>query len=214
MFTGIIEEVGSVRELRSGTAGARISIGCLLIPADLKIGDSVAVNGVCLTVVHVGSDVFSCDLSLETLSRSSLSRVRPSSAVNLERALPVGGRLGGHFVLGHVDGMGTLASSAPSGDGWLMEFSFPGELERYLVHKGSVAVDGISLTLAWLGEKSFKVAVIPHTFKATNLRHLKPGSPVNLEVDILGRYFERFIRLGLAGQLREEKDWIALLGED
>ena len=163
----------------------------------MKIGDSIAVNGVCLTAVRVGEEFFACDLSMETLQRSSLRHARQQTIVNLERPMVLGGRLGGHLVQGHVDGVGELISAIPGGDGIDLRISYPAELQRYLIHKGSVAVDGISLTVASLQNGSFAVAAIPHTFKATNLKFLKSGDPVNLEVDILGKYFERFFRLGL-----------------
>jgi riboflavin synthase len=197
LFTGIIEETGTLNELQAGNQTATIAIGARIIPPTLRIGDSIAVNGVCLTAVRVGEESFACDLSLETLQRSSLRRARPQTVVNLERPMTLGDRLGGHLVQGHVDGVGELISAIPSGDGIDLRISYPAELERYLVYKGSVAVDGISLTVASLQSESFVVAAIPHTFRATNLRFLKPGDPVNLEADILGKYFERFFMLGL-----------------
>lgn len=198
MFTGIIEEIGRIRTIRRGYQGTSLVVTATRIAPSLKIGESVAVNGVCLTTTQQRADTFSCDLSSETLSRSSLKQAKEGMYVNLERPLQVGGRLGGHMVQGHVDGMSNLVSSAKSGEGQVMEFSFPRELERYLVHKGSIAVDGISLTIASLDRQSFKVAVIPHTIQATNLQYLKIGDPVNLEVDLLGKYFERFFQLGLS----------------
>jgi riboflavin synthase len=202
VFTGIIEEVGTVGAIRTGPQGATLTIRAPHIGPSVKIGESVAVNGVCLTAARVMGDEFTCDLSVETLRRSSLRQVRAGAIVNLERALALGDRLGGHMVQGHVDGVGNLASSVPSGEGWDMEFTFPQELERFLVQKGSIAVDGISLTIASLGNRSFKVAVIPHTYRASNLGRLKIGDPVNLETDLLGKYFERFIQLGLVGAKR------------
>lgn len=197
LFTGIVEETGIIRGLQAGNQGAVLTIGAKIIPSTMKIGDSVAVNGVCLTVVRADEESFTCDLSMETLQRSSLRRARQQTIVNLERPMILGGRLGGHLVQGHVDGVGELISAVPSGDGIDLRISYPAELERYLVYKGSVAVDGISLTVASLQAGSFTIAAIPHTFKATNLKFLKPGDPINLEVDILGKYFERFFGLGL-----------------
>lgn len=213
MFTGIIEEVGGIRALRRGYQGAGMVIAAERISGSLKTGDSVSVNGVCLTVTRQDDRTFSCDLSAETLARSSFQRAREGTPVNLERPVMVGGRLGGHIVQGHVDGVGRLVESVASGDGQVTEISYPRELARYLVHKGSVAVDGISLTIAELGAGSFKVAVIPHTWQSTNLRSLPPGSPVNLEVDPLGKYFERFFQLGLVHGRPDESKWSALLGE-
>lgn len=167
------------------------------IASDLNVGDSVAVNGVCLTVVHHTDNAFACDLSSETLARSSLGRARTGTPVNLERALQVGSRMGGHFVQGHVDGIGVLRYSVPSGQGSVITFEYPRQLERYVVSKGSIAVDGISLTIARLAGNRFDVAVIPHTLQATNLGSLRAGDCVNLEADLLAKYFERFFQLGL-----------------
>jgi riboflavin synthase len=197
LFTGIIEETGIIRSLRPTFAGATLHVEAGRIAPALKAGDSVAVNGVCLTAVGSKGKGFSCDLSAETLRCSTLGRAKEGMVVNLERPLGVGDRLGGHIVQGHVDGVGRLVSSAPSGEGVEMEFSIPAELERYLVNKGSVAVDGISLTVASLKKNTFVVAIIPHTYRVTNLRCLRPGDAVNLEGDILAKYFERFFQLGL-----------------
>jgi riboflavin synthase len=197
MFTGIVEELGEIEDLRVAAEGAVLTIAARGVAAGLRAGDSIACNGVCLTVVETDGKSFRCDLSAETLRRTSFGAARCGSGVNLERPLEAGGRIGGHFVLGHVDGVGSLAESRPCGEGRTMSFAFPRDLERYLVWKGSIAVDGISLTIAELGVESFSVAVIPHTLGVTNLRDLAPGDPVNLEVDILGKYFERFFVLGL-----------------
>lgn len=196
MFTGIIEETGVIRTWKSAPKGAELVVSAAKVLADMKIGDSIAVNGVCLTVTSCSGKNFTCDVSSESIARTSFAKLGPGAMVNLERPLAVGSRMGGHFVLGHVDGMGTLISAARSGEGSMMIFGFPSELERYLVYKGSIAVDGISLTLASLESDSFTVAVIPQTLKTTTLGRLKPGDPVNLEVDVLGKYIERFFRLG------------------
>jgi riboflavin synthase len=200
MFTGIVEETGTVQHLSIASQGATLAIaGASIIPG-MKPGDSVAVNGVCLTVTECDSGMFSCDLSAETLERTTLCCLTPGLAVNLERPLALGDRLGGHFVMGHVDAVGSLISSKPSGEGSIMVFGYPAELERYLVYKGSVAIDGISLTIASLRQRCFSVAIIPHTLDATNLRDLRPGASVNLEVDLLGKYLERFFQLGHTGK--------------
>jgi riboflavin synthase len=199
LFTGIIEETGQVRSYRAKAPGAVISIEAPGIAASLKLGASIAVNGVCLTVIENNGRCFSCDLSAETLRRSTLDQVREGLAVNLERPLAVGDRLGGHIVQGHVDGIGKLLSAVPGGEGAEMEFAVPPDFERYLILKGSVAVDGISLTVAALKKGTFLVAVIPHTLRETNLHFLKVGDRVNLEADILAKYFERFFQLGLIG---------------
>ena len=198
MFTGIIEEIGTIQEIRFMHEGAVIIIAAAEILPGLKIGDSVSVNGVCLTVTSVGTGSFSCDISAETLRLSSFKKAKQGLTVNLERSLMLGGRLGGHIVLGHVDSVGRLLGRVPSGKGYELSFYFPRELERYLVYKGSIAVDGVSLTIASLEKESFTIAAIPLTLEATNLNQLKVGDPVNLEVDILGKYFERFFQLGIA----------------
>ncbi len=198
MFTGIIEEIGIIKELRFLSAGATIVLSALRIAPHLKIGDSVSVDGVCLTATRVGADSFSCDISAETLRVSCFREAKPGRQVNLERSLMLGDRLGGHLVQGHVDGLGRLAAKKPSGQGYEMSFEFPRALERYLIYKGSIAVNGISLTIAALGRDSFSIAVIPHTYESTNLSRLKLGDAVNLEVDVLGKYFERFFQLGVA----------------
>ncbi len=197
MFTGIIEEIGTIQELRLSGDGAMLSIGARITPPSLKIGDSIAVNGVCLTATHASNGSFSCDISAETLRLSSFKQARQGARVNLERSLTLGDRLGGHFVQGHVDGVGRLVAKNRSGEGWEMSFDFPHELERFLVYKGSITVDGISLTISSLGKNTFSVAVIPHTLESTNFNQLGIGDLVNLETDILGKYFERFFQLGL-----------------
>ncbi len=206
MFTGIIEETGRILDIRSAHRGARLTVRAETVASGLKMGDSVAVNGVCLTVVQTGEGSFSCDLSAETLDRTSFKGVTEGTAVNLERALEVGGRLGGHFVMGHVDGTGVFGGSKPAGDGGAVAtIEYPRDLGRYLVHKGSVAVDGISLTIASLGESNFTVAVIPYTLENTNLGSLRRGDRVNLEVDILGRYIARIIELD--GAAAKDSKW-------
>ncbi len=198
MFTGIIEETGHVLDLHPREEGAVIKVAAKLVSPSLKIGDSVAVNGVCLTTIHNDAESFTCELSAETFRRTSYKYARQGTKVNVERPIMVGGRLGGHFVQGHVDGVGRLIARVPSGDCVEMTFSFPPELERYLVYKGSIAVDGISLTISSLSKSSFTVAIIPHTVEVTNLKFLGSDHPVNLEVDILGKYVERFFQLGLS----------------
>lgn len=197
LFTGIIEETGRVESIQRASHGATVAIISQRIAPSLTSGDSVAANGVCLTVIRSSGVSFSCQLSSETLARTSFGQLREGMLVNLERPLAVGSRLGGHFVQGHVDGIGTLAEVTPSGEGSVIQIEFSRELERYLVYKGSIAVDGISLTIASLETSSFTAAVIAHTLQATNLRSLRVGDVVNLEVDVLGKYVERFLQLGL-----------------
>jgi riboflavin synthase len=210
VFTGIIEEVGAIQDLRIAAEGAKITVAAREILSGLKIGDSVSVNGVCLTATRLDSGSFLCDISAETLRLSNFKSAKQGARVNLERSLMVGDRLGGHFVLGHVDGIGRLISKTASGPGFVMTFGYPRELERYLVYKGSIAINGISLTIASLDQSALSVAVIPHTFESTNLRESSGGDPVNLEVDVLGRYFERFFQLGL---LQREKSGSGLTSE-
>jgi len=197
VFTGIIEELGIMQELRIGGESAKITIGAHQVLAELKIGDSIAVNGVCLTVTQLYPASFQCDISAETLRLSSFKLARHGTRVNLERSLALGDRLGGHIVLGHVDGVGKMIAKTASGPGYVITFAFPVELERYLVYKGSVSINGVSLTIASLEKSTLSVAVIPHTYEETNLADLGAGDPVNIEVDVLGRYFERFFQLGL-----------------
>lgn len=194
MFTGIIEEVGSVVALEPREAGSRISLRAPLVAGDIRAGDSISVNGVCLTAVEPSREGFSADVSPETLRRSSLASLRPGSKVNLERALAAGGRLGGHIVQGHVDGVGAIESLERLGGGnWWLSVAVPADLERYFVFKGSVAIDGISLTIAAVDPGRIAVAVIPHTYAHTNLQEKRPGDPVNLETDVLAKYVEKML---------------------
>lgn len=195
MFTGIIEELGKVAALDQRSEGARIRIDARTVTADTEDGDSIAVNGVCLTAVDVNAEGFSADISPETLERTTLGNLQPGSRVNLERAVTPGTRLGGHIVQGHVDGRGTLISAERSGDFYTVRIGFPPELARYFVFKGSVAVEGISLTVAALDKDSFDIAVIPKTWQLTNLSTIKPGDAVNLEADIIAKYVERMLSM-------------------
>ena len=189
MFSGIVEAIGRVREAAKSGAGTRLAIEA---PFEaLVLGESICVSGVCLTVVDISRGGFDVDVSLETLRRSKLSRLHSGSAVNLERSLRLGDRLSGHLVFGHVDGVGTLASSTPDGDSLLCRFAAPETVARYLVEKGSVAVDGVSLTVFRCDDRGFSVAVIPHTAQVTTLGGLQPGDEVNLESDMIARYVEK-----------------------
>ena len=195
MFTGIIEELGTVASLETREDGARIHISAPLVTNDSKDGDSISVNGVCLTALDVSTDGFFADLSQETLDRSTLGNLKEGSRVNLERAVTPATRLGGHLVQGHVDGRGTFISAHQNGDFYTVRINYPPELARYFVYKGSVAVEGISLTIALLGDTFFDIAVIPKTWQLTNLATLKPGDAVNLEVDVIAKYVERLMSL-------------------
>ncbi len=195
MFTGIIEETGTVASLERHAAGARLQIRADVVMPDLQIGGSIAVNGVCLTAIGIAGTSFAADLSPETLAVTNLSSLRPGDVVNLERPLLPSSRLSGHFVQGHVDGAGEFVSLEPVGDGnWWLRIRVPRELLRYFVYKGSIAIDGISLTLASVEGDVIGVAVIPHTYQATSLGRLKPGSHVNLECDVIAKHVERLLQ--------------------
>jgi riboflavin synthase len=199
MFTGIIEELGSVSSCEIRKRGARILIAATLVTSDTKEGDSIAVNGVCLTALNVRRDGFVADVSQETLDRSTLGSLSKGSPVNLERSVTPATRLGGHIVQGHVDGRGTFISAKPEGEFFTVRIGFPHDLARYFVQKGSVAVEGISLTIASLDADTFDIAVIPKTWERTNLSTLYAGDPVNLEVDVIAKYVERMLNASVAG---------------
>lgn len=193
MFTGIIEELGRIASLETLEQGMRLNIACSTVLSDTNDGDSIAVNGVCLTALNISSDSFSADLSPETLDRSTLGRLTVGSPVNLERAVTPQTRLGGHIVQGHVDARGTFLGAIDEGEFWTVHIGFPPEVSRYMVEKGSIAVEGISLTIAHLNDDHFDIAIIPKTWEVTNLSSLKPGDPVNLEVDVIAKYVERMM---------------------
>jgi riboflavin synthase len=193
MFTGIIEELGRVASLEPLEQGKRLIISCQIVTKGSQNGDSIAVNGVCLTALNITSNSFSADISPETLLRTTLGGLEPGSPVNLERAVTPSTRLGGHIVQGHVDARGTFLSAEDQGDFRTVRVGFPSEIAQYLVYKGSVAVEGISLTIASLADHHFEIAVIPKTWEMTNFSFLKPGDPVNLEADIIAKYVERIM---------------------
>ena len=197
MFTGLIEATGTVRALIPVVGGQRLTIESPL-SAELRLGDSVATNGVCLTVVTQDAAAWSADVSPETLRVTALGALVPGSLVNLERPLAIGSRLGGHFVQGHVDGTGRVEAITPEGEFYRVRISFAPALAAYFIEKGSVAVDGISLTVASLADATFDVQIIPHTWTATTLRHAQPGALVNLECDMVGKYVLRGLSLGAA----------------
>lgn len=194
MFTGIIEGTGKVESVQKTSSGISLAIAALHTAENLKIGDSVAVNGCCLTAVEISGKQLRFDLLHETWERTNLQFVAPGSLVNLERPLRVDGRLDGHFVTGHIDGIGRIKRWQRAGADHVLEIAPPLELMRYVVQKGSIAVDGISLTVAAVTEKTFTVWIIPHTYEVTALRERKVGDAVNLETDILGKYVEKFAR--------------------
>jgi riboflavin synthase len=200
MFTGIIEELGSVASLDIHSGRAKIKISCRLATQDGADGDSIAVNGVCLTALDITRDSFAADVSQETLDRSTLGSLKVGSKVNLERAVTASTRLGGHIVQGHVDARGTFLSADESGGFWTVRIGYPKEIGRYLVYKGSVCVEGISLTIAKLENDYFEIAVIPKTWELTNLSTLKAGDAVNLEADVIAKYVERIMTYGKTGE--------------
>ncbi len=194
MFTGIIEEVGRVEAIEPQAAGVRMRFACSLVMADAFPGSSIAVNGACLTALDPNPHGFSADLAPETLQRTNLGDLQPLALVNLERPLAAGGRLSGHIVQGHVDGTATVVSLAPLGaDNWWLRVRVPDELDRYLVYKGSVCLDGISLTVAAVEAGVVSVTIIPHTFEHTNLRSRRPGDRINIECDILAKHVEKLV---------------------
>lgn len=196
MFTGIIEEVGAVADIKRAGNVLRLKVLCEKVTSDLKEGDSVCVSGVCLTVVKVSKNFFEVDLAPETVLKTTFCDVQRGMPVNLERALKAGDRFGGHIVTGHVDAIGNVRYVRREGEIAWMEFEVSPNLMNYIAERGSIAVDGISLTVASLTTRSFAVAVIPFTLKNTTLGLKTPGSKVNIEVDILARYVERFLRKG------------------
>ncbi|MGC9668605.1 riboflavin synthase [Planosporangium sp. 12N6] len=191
MFTGIIEELGTV--VGWDAARTRLTVRGEVVAADARHGDSIAVNGVCLTVVEVDGGVFTADVMKETVDRTSLAALAPGDPVNLERAATLATRLGGHLVQGHVDGVATIVHREPGADWETVRFSLPDRLERYVVEKGSITVDGVSLTVAAVGPDFFEVGLIPTTLKLTTLGHKGVGDPVNLEVDVVAKYVEKLV---------------------
>jgi len=199
VFTGIVEERGEVVAVQDLPDAARVTIAGPLVTSDAKLGDSISVNGVCLTVVEVADGAFTADVMRETLVRSSLDKITPGEPVNLERAAEVGKRFGGHIVQGHVDGTGVILSRESSPHWDLVRIGIPPRLSRYLVEKGSITVDGVSLTVVDVADDFFSVSLIPETLRATTLGVRTPGDRVNLEVDVVAKYVERLAAPHLAG---------------
>ena len=193
MFTGIVEERGEVVEVTDLPDSARITVAGPLVTSDAKLGDSIAVNGVCLTVVHLAGTAFTVDVVRETLDRTSLAKLAKGDPVNLERAMALGDRLGGHIVQGHVDGTGVVVGGGAEDARGLTWFAMPDRLARYLSEKGSITVDGVSLTVAAVADDKFAVALIPATLEMTTLGLRQPGDLVNLEVDVLAKYVEKLV---------------------
>ena len=194
MFTGIVEEMGAVSSIEKSLAGTRMTLLASIVMSDLKIGDSVSVNGTCMTVVSRGEREFSVEVSPETLAVTALGQLAAGAPVNLERAMRLNERLGGHMVAGHVDGIGTILTRQPDNNAIILECEAPKEILRYCVPKGSITVDGISLTINQVTDRSFAVAIIPHTAKVTTLGLKQVGDQVNLESDLIGKYVERLLQ--------------------
>lgn len=194
MFTGLVEEVGRVLRLTRRGEGAHLYVSAHEVLEGTRVGDSISVSGACLTVVERGSAMFAVDCMAETLSHTTVGSLRPGDEVNLERALALGDRLGGHMVLGHVDGVGAVVSTHARGIAQEIRVSLPAELRGYVARKGSIAVDGISLTVTDVTETDFGLGIIPHTLRETTLRTISPGRKVNLEVDVLARYVQQTLR--------------------
>ncbi len=207
MFTGLVEEVGRVTHIREAEGKRRITVSAENVTQELQTGNSVAVSGVCLTALDITPNSFSADLAAETWTRTSFSRITKGALVNLELPLKADGRMGGHMVQGHVDGTGKFLGLEPvpgAQDFW-MNIEIPAELEKYVVFKGSIAVEGISLTVAKLEGLKLTIAIIPHTIKMTNLGSLRPGDPVNLETDIVAKYLEKWMHRDQQSGITKER---------
>ena len=215
MFSGIIETTGTIIQIDAIAEGVQLTLSSSLPVAEISLGESICVNGTCLTVTVVGQQTLSFDVSAESLRRTNLGDLKVGDTVNLERSLRLEDRLSGHLVFGHVDGVGRIAAIQPEGDSFLYTFEIPQELSRYLVEKGSVAVDGISLTVFHCQPTAFSVAIIPHTHQVTTLHQRKPGDRVNIETDMQGKYIENFVKGAvedsLARPLQELRDEVAAL---
>lgn len=195
MFTGLVEEIGKIESVIKSTKSARITIKAKKILEDVNLGDSICTNGVCLTVTSFDSGKFTVDVMAETMRRSNLKTLSLGAEVNLERALRVGDRLGGHIVSGHIDGVGQIKSYEQEDNAVWITIEAPSEILRYIVEKGSIAIDGVSLTVAYVDESIFKVSIIPHTKDMTTLLRKKIGDVVNLECDMVGKYIEKFLNV-------------------
>ena len=213
MFTGIIEEIGEIKEIRHGEKSARLTVACRTVTEGSRVGDSIAVNGVCLTATNITTGSFTADVMAETIRRSSLGTLVPGSRVNLERAMPADGRFGGHIVSGHIDGTGTVTKLTKEDNAVWVTIRAEQTVLRLIVEKGSVAIDGISLTVAKVEADSFSVSVIPHTGSATTLLEKKVGDKVNLENDVIGKYVERLLNLTSAQPERKSRINMDFLAE-
>jgi riboflavin synthase len=207
MFTGIVEEVGRVTRIEQRAENRRVMVAAERAPKELKTGDSVAVSGVCLTALDIKPGSFCADLAPETWARTSFSRIHEGALVNLELPMKADGRFGGHIVQGHIDGVGKLTGleRISESENWWLHIELPNEVERYTVYKGSIAIEGISLTVAQLEKNLCTIAIIPHTVEMTNLHSLKPGDPVNLEADLIAKYVEKMLKGDAGGSLSIEE---------
>jgi riboflavin synthase len=215
MFSGIIETTGKITKVEQTTDGAKLTLTSNIPSAEVSLGESICINGACMTVTAVGETELSFDVSVESLRRTNLGDLQPENLVNLERSLRLNDRLSGHVVSGHVDGVGRIQSIQPEGDSFLYTFEIPRELSRYLIEKGSVTVDGISLTVFRCQPTSFTCAIIPHTHQVTTLHAKNPGDKVNLECDMQGKYIEKFVGDAVSsflfGPLQELRNELAAL---
>ncbi len=209
MFTGIVEEIGRIEAVQKGSQSSILKIAAQRVLEGSQIGDSIACNGVCLTITSMSEKNYECDVMAETLRRSNLGSLKPGDSVNLERALAVGSRLGGHIVSGHIDGRGSIVSMEREDNAVWVTIRAEKEILRYIIEKGSIAIDGISLTVAYVDDKVFKISMIPHTGEATTLLSKKAGDSVNLENDLIGKYVEKLL-FTKSEEKKEEKDELTM----
>lgn len=194
MFTGIIEEIGHIKEIKFIPDGKQLNIRAAIVTDDTKIGDSISVNGVCLTVIKAAKDHFWAEAVGETLKKTTINLLKNGTAVNLERALKLQSRLGGHIVQGHINAIGRITNITKLGDNYLLEFNIPDGIRKYIINEGSICVDGISLTVAEIRNNIVKISVIPHTWQNTNLQDRKIGDKINIETDVLAKYIENMLK--------------------
>jgi riboflavin synthase len=213
MFTGIIEEIAKIEKTKPIAGGLSIKIGAIKILDDISINDSICVDGVCLTVTNFDNSGFWVDAVGATLEKSTFASVKPSSYVNLERSVRLNDRLGGHLVQGHVNGIGTISEIQKLGENYLLQITFPENLKKYLIREGSIAVNGISLTIADLDKNLISISIIPHTWQNTNLRHKKVNDKVNIEIDVLAKYVEKLLTKDNSGSEKNiTENWLKEIG--
>ncbi|MFQ5864446.1 MAG: riboflavin synthase [bacterium] len=210
MFTGIIEETGIVEDVRERRAALRLTLSAHEVLPDMKVDDSIAVSGVCLTVINISNSAFQVEAVAETLRKTTLGALQKGAGVNLERSLRLSDRLSGHLVQGHVDGVGKVVGAQTQPGGRLLSVEVPKNLMRYVISEGSIAIDGVSLTVARLSENVITISLIPHTLNKTTLGHLKAGDKVNIEVDLIGKYVERMLSMPEQSKISEE--WLQEIG--